>query len=64
MTALWVSNPKFTARVVIYEDKRYHCETIMNAAPVFKKFIGQPFVNLLVWMRKWGAVRVVKIGEA
>jgi len=35
---------------------------IIDAAPVVRKFIGQPFGNLLLWFKKFGKVRRRRLG--
>jgi len=53
-TVWCLSNPRLTVRVVT------EAGTIVEAAPVVRKFIGQPLLNLLKWMRpdrieSWGS---------
>ena len=51
----WVSCLKFTVCV------RTHNGVIVEAAPIVRKFVGQPTVNLLNWARKFGGLKVVEI---
>ncbi len=44
----WVSCDRFTVRVDT--DDR---DIITFAAPIVRRFIGQPFVNLARWIEKW-----------
>ena len=53
----WISN-EFATFTVDTEDG-----IIVNAAPIARRFKGQPFVNLLWWMQKKGGVTVVKTLE-
>ena len=48
----WVSCLKFTVCVTTKHD------IITDAAPVVKRFIGQPFINLKRWFGKFGKVTV------
>jgi len=61
--AVWLSCKKFTGRVVTFEDERNHVERIMNAPPVWSKFIGQPLANLIVWLRKFGWLQIVDLDK-
>lgn len=45
----YISCSKFTVRV--YTNER---GTIYQAAPIVKRFIGQPILNLLLWSKKFG----------
>lgn len=47
----WLSCRKFTCRV--YTDER---GTITWAAPIARRFVGQPLENLLNWMQQFGGV--------
>lgn len=54
----WVSCVKFTVQVTVNEEGR-----IVEAAPIVRKFIGQPFANLKKWASSFGGVRVRDLGE-
>ena len=45
----WVVTQKWTVRVVISERR-----IITEAAPLVRRFIGQPFSNLIHWAEKRG----------
>jgi hypothetical protein len=53
---LWVSCQKFTigVRVEDHSDVR----RITDAAPIARKFIGQPVTNLLKWAGGFGGLRI------
>lgn len=51
----WVSCRLFTVRVEVRDN------IIVNAAPVVKRFQGQPFNNLKRWMAKFGKFRVLAL---
>jgi len=40
----WLSNQKMIVRVAIQDGK------IVDASPIVRKFIGQPFQNVVGWM--------------
>ncbi|MHC4188418.1 MAG: hypothetical protein ACYSUB_01915 [Planctomycetota bacterium] len=42
----WLSNRKMTVKVVVKDTM------IIDAAPVVRKFIGQPFQNIVTWMNR------------
>jgi len=42
----WLSNRKMTVKVVVRDLK------IVGGAPIIRKFIGQPFSNLVRWMTR------------
>lgn len=48
MTEYWVSAPQATCQVNV-DDGR-----IVMTAPVWRKFIGQPFANLRRWLERNG----------
>jgi hypothetical protein len=52
MVMHWVSCERFTVRVDTDESGR-----IAWAAPVVRKFTGQPLANLLRWARGLGGLR-------
>ena len=47
----WFSCPKFTVLVIIN-----HNGFITGAAPIIKRFVGQPFCQLQWWVEKKGWV--------
>lgn len=49
---------KFTVRVVTNSRG-----VIVDAAPIVRRFIGQPRNNLKRWADKFGGVRIVRIGQ-
>ena len=52
----WLSNDKFTVRVVVNERG-----TVVDAADVVWKFVGQPLRNLTVWMNRRPGFRSERI---
>ena len=42
---LWISTPKFTAAVTAQNNY------VVEAAPILRKFVGQPWINLQRWFR-------------
>lgn len=48
MAKYYVSCPTMTIQVDVIDGK------IVKAAPIAKKFVGQPFNNLLNWLEKIG----------
>jgi len=46
--AWWLSSPRMTVRVVAVRQAGRNM--IVEAAPIVRKFIGQPMTNLLIWM--------------
>ena len=48
----WLSCDRFTVAVALDEN-----DVIVVAAPIVRKFIGQPSTNLGRWMRKIGGFR-------
>ena len=59
MPRLYVSCNKFACRVVVDEST----QVITDAAPVIRKFIGQPIRNLYTWFAKFGNLRIVDLDE-
>lgn len=51
-----VSNKRMTGLVVIDEKG-----TIVDVAPVFHRFKGQPFGNIVRWLSKMGETHVYKL---
>ena len=60
----WVSCPKFTIKVEIEDSITPDYAVIIDTAPIARKFIGQPFYNLLHWCKGFGKVRRVKLSGA
>jgi hypothetical protein len=54
----WVSSPIMTVAVSVDEK-----DIITRAAPVVRRFMGQPLRNLTSWLRKHGPVAAVPIGH-
>jgi hypothetical protein len=55
----WVSCPMFTVQVNTFQGQTLagrEEEVIVEAAPIVRKFIGQPFHNLTGWAKKSGWV--------
>lgn len=48
----WISCVKFTVEVETGQDRR-----IIKAAPICRKFVGQPLDNLLRWAARFGGLR-------
>lgn len=57
MTAWWLSCNKFTVLVVVDDN-----HIITEAAPIVRRFVGQPARNLKTWMEKLGGYRSYKLG--
>ena len=55
MTKYWVSCKRFTGQVNVDDD------IITFTPPVWRKFVGQPFVHLLNWLRKFGGLKYEKL---
>lgn len=60
LTSWYVSTYRMTVRVDTNEQ-----EVIVGAAPIVKKFIGQPMRNLLRWMSNWpnNGLRVERLSD-
>lgn len=58
MTSYWVSCKQFTCLVRAEDGK------IIEAAPMVRRFIGQPLHKLLDWAVGLGALRVEILPEA
>lgn len=55
MIGIWrLSNEQMTVRVITSSHG-----TIIDAAPIVRKFIGQPFDNLARWMNQMSPVDVI-----
>ena len=57
MIKYWFSCPKFTVLVVVNDYNM-----IEGGAPFIRKFIGQPFSNLVNWSSKFGKVEFERLG--
>ena len=57
MKHVWLSSKKMTVLVDVQDG------LITEAAPVTRKFIGQPLQNLIRWMRKQGGFRMEEYDE-
>lgn len=55
MKCYWLSSKKMTVLVEVQDGR------IIQAAPVVRKFIGQPVQNLIRWMRKQGGLRIEEL---
>ena len=53
----WLSSNRMTISVSVDRN-----ETIVDAAPIVRKFIGQPLQNLIRWMGHQGGLRIEKLG--
>ena len=51
-TRVWLSSNRMTVRVEVDQN-----QTIVWAAPIVSKFVGQSLRNLLVWMQRQGGLR-------
>jgi hypothetical protein len=56
ISVYWLSNKKMTVKVILDEN-----DTIIDAAPILFKFIGQPIINLTRWLSKFGETKGVKL---
>jgi len=54
----WLSNVKMTVAVETDEDDK-----IVEAAPIVRKFIGQPLEDLAMWMNKQDGFRIEEMGK-
>lgn len=53
---LWVSCSAMTCWVKVFDGR------IVDAAPILRRFIGQPQENLLRWLKgKWGEVQCITL---
>jgi len=59
MPRLHVSCNKFACRVVVDEAT----QTITDAEPAMRRFVGQPIRNLYAWFAKFGNLRIVDLDE-
>lgn len=55
MKCYWLSSKKMTVLVDVQDGR------ITEAAPVVRKFIGQPLQNLIRWMRRQGGLRIEEL---
>jgi hypothetical protein len=53
----WISSVKMTFSVEVEDN------VITDAAPIAKRFVGQPFENLYRWMNAQGGLRLERIRE-
>ena len=59
MTRHWISCHLFTVSVATDSDNR-----IVEAAPIVRRFLGQPLANLLHWARtRGGFLHHVEVNE-
>ena len=50
-TSWWLSSETMTVQVDEEND------VVVDAAPIVRKFIGQPMINLVRWMKRQGGFR-------
>ncbi len=55
-TEWWISCRKFTVAVTVNDSG-----VITEAAPIVRKFLGQPLSNLLSWARKFGGLETKRL---
>lgn len=56
MTEKWfMSSQRMTVKVTVRDG------IIIDAAPVVRKFVGQPIKNLEAWMRRHGGFRMTQL---
>lgn len=51
----WFSSSRMTFDVLV------HGGVIIDAAPIARKFVGQPVTNLERWMRRQGGLRIERL---
>ena len=51
----WLSCPFMTIWVMV------HGSTIIDTAPIARRFIGQPFSNIIRWAKRTGEIRVERL---
>lgn len=56
MKHMWLSSKRMTVLADVQDG------LVVKAAPVVRKFIGQPLVNLVRWMKRQGGFQMVEIG--
>lgn len=54
----WLSTDRMTVAVACDEE-----DMIVEAAPIVRRFVGQPAANLGRWLRKQGGFRAEKLHE-
>ena len=54
----WLSNVKMTVAVELDKD-----DNIIEAAPIVRKFMGQPLENLALWMNKQDGFRIEELNS-
>ena len=59
MNRYWLSSRKMTVGVTVNRHT-----LISDAAPVARRFIGQPFANLKRWMSGHGGLRIEELTQA
>jgi hypothetical protein len=55
----WLSNSRMTVRVTVDALSK-----IVSAAPIVRRFVGQPLSNLTRWMNKQGKTKIVLLRAA
>lgn len=59
MSTVWrLSNNRMTVKVTIGKD-----QYIIDAAPIIRRFRGQPLRNLIRWMQRMGKTDLISIGK-
>ena len=56
MTSVWLSSKAMTVQVDHDDDN-----VIIEAAPIVRKFRGQPMLALINWMRRQGGFKMVEL---
>ena len=56
MKKLWLSSKKMTIFADVDAD-----HMIIDTAPIARKFIKQPVINLVRWMEKQGGLRIERL---
>ena len=56
MSKFWISTPRVTGEIETQTDQDTGCRDVIVAAPpVWRRFIGQPSINLILWLERfWG----------
>lgn len=55
----WLSSNYMTVGVAVDPDTG----KIIDAAPIVRKFVGQPLRNLINWMSRQGGLRIVEMKD-
>jgi len=58
LKAYWLSSNKMTVIVEVN-----HRGIIVKAAPIVRKFLGQPISNLIKWMKRQGGFKQELLGR-